>query len=441
MATIRTIVKSNTNPMTIYLRFKGGRRLDITKSSNILVSQEDWNKIKNEPKRTTAHGKQLKVMLDRLKTSLLERYNTAVIEGENVNGDWLTKHIADIQKKTINDELEKSFLLNYIQSYIDYLPNHIQANGKRGVSKNTIQKFVTLKNRVTDFQKSKRQTYVISDVSTEFMQNFDSFLKKNGYSDNYIGTLSTGLKTVCKHARTNGLKVSSTIDNIKAVKEDTKPIILNFDELEIIRNTTYGREALNNARDWLLIGCYIGQRVSDLLRLTSDNIGSKGGLLMLELTQQKTGKKIVLPVQDEVKRILDKRKGQFPYKISDVKFNLYIKDVCKLAGITELISGSKIITEKTKEGIPNKVRKVKGIYPKYELITSHVCRRSFATNYYGDIPTPLIMSATGHATEKMFLRYIGKSATDQAQQLAEYYAKLASERKKEPVMNVLKSAE
>ena len=46
--------------------------------------------------------------------------------------------------------------------------------------------------------------------------------------------------------------------------------------------------------------------------------------------------------------------------------------------------------------------------PKYELIGSHIGRRSFATNYYGKIPTALIMSVTGHLTESSFLMYIDR---------------------------------
>jgi integrase len=49
------------------------------------------------------------------------------------------------------------------------------------------------------------------------------------------------------------------------------------------------------------------------------------------------------------------------------------------------------------------------MYKKHELITSHVGRKSFATNLYGKVSTPLIMSATGHKTEQTFLMYIGKT--------------------------------
>jgi integrase len=76
-------------------------------------------------------------------------------------------------------------------------------------------------------------------------------------------------------------------------------------------------------------------------------------------------------------------------------------------------------------------RKKLDVYPKYKLITSHVCRRSFATNNYGVLPTPLIMQVTGHATERMFLNYIGKNSLDFAQQIADFYTLQAIKAKKE----------
>lgn len=57
---------------------------------------------------------------------------------------------------------------------------------------------------------------------------------------------------------------------------------------------------------------------------------------------------------------------------------------------------------------------------KWEAITSHICRRSFASNFYGKIPTPLLMEATGHSTEQMFQRYISSTNTERTRSLATY---------------------
>ena len=177
-------------------------------------------------------------------------------------------------------------------------------------------------------------------------------------------------------------------------------------------------DALKNARKWLLLGCNIGQRGGDLLLLNETNFINRNDLEVIELKQQKTDKNVTIPVLPKTKEII---KDGFPYKTSIQKFNKHIKEICKLAGINELIKDSKItVTEKGK-GSKEK-RKISGIYPKWELMASHVCRRSFCTNLYGILPTPLIMSISAHSSEKMLLNYIGKDSLDFAQQIADFYA-------------------
>ena len=88
----------------------------------------------------------------------------------------------------------------------------------------------------------------------------------------------------------------------------------------------------------------------------------------------------------------------------------------------ELIRLVKVYNPKTK-------RKEVGIYPKYELITSHICRRSFATNYYKHIPTPILMEITQHSKEETFYSYIGKPKDKDAN--AKLFVKLVKEMNKE----------
>ena len=66
-------------------------------------------------------------------------------------------------------------------------------------------------------------------------------------------------------------------------------------------------------------------------------------------------------------------------------------------------------------------RKQSGTYKKHELVTSHIGRRSFATNFYGTIPTTFLIYITGHSTESMFLNYIGKSNKDLALEITKYF--------------------
>ena len=59
---------------------------------------------------------------------------------------------------------------------------------------------------------------------------------------------------------------------------------------------------------------------------------------------------------------------------------------------------------------------------KYELITTHTARRSFATNLYNKgLNTITIRAITGHKDDKAFLRYIKVTPKDQARKLEAFW--------------------
>ena len=204
-------------------------------------------------------------------------------------------------------------------------------------------------------------------------------------------------------------------DALKLEKAKTSKIYLSSQDLEAIEKKKFKHDYLDNARDWLIISCYTGQRISDFLRFTKEMIRIENGKSFLEFSQKKTGKVMTVPLHNKVLQILEKRDGNFPRSISDQRYNDYIKIVCKKAKLKEKVEGA--IATKTENGI----RKVSGKYAKWELVTSHIGRRSFATNFYGKIPTTYLIYITGHSSEAMFLNYIGKSNKDLAMEISKYF--------------------
>lgn len=69
-------------------------------------------------------------------------------------------------------------------------------------------------------------------------------------------------------------------------------------------------------------------------------------------------------------------------------------------------------------------RKVQGIYPRYELMSSHTGRRSFATNALKDgVSAALICKITRHSTESMLYRYLKITPKVSAEQFSAFYEK------------------
>jgi integrase len=241
----------------------------------------------------------------------------------------------------------------------------------------------------------------LNSIDKYTAESFTRFLKiKQQYSDNYCGQLLKLLKIILRDAEKSGLEVhpySNYIESFKQKSSDRILHILNPQEIKALKGLQQIPEVYTDSYSWLLIGLCIGQRVSDLLKLTPNNLRKAPTGLYIDILQQKTKKAVTVGVADPV--VIELLENEFPKKVSQVAFNKQIKALCRMAGIDELVSGFK--------NNPKTRRKEIVDAPKYEFVTSHIMRRSFASNYYGKIETPLLMNITGHSKESTFLTYIG----------------------------------
>ena len=432
MASLKYIAKGTGNLTTIYLRFRQGRKIDITKSTNLLINPKYWNNKKGAVKHIAENKEKINLQndLNSLGNHILNNFNKSYSKGAEINSQWLKKAMDAYFERS--DDGNLNLLLDYAEYYKESLPNKVMFSGKVGVSNGTLKKYGTIINKIKDFESFNKKRYKLVDVDLNFHRDFiNYFRKQQRLSFNTIGKNLKFIKTIVNDAKNSGYKVSIDIEKreFRPTKEETYFSTLSETEIQRIFDYDFGKSPyLDNARNWLVIGVWTGARVSDLLKFSIENIKND----LIEYTSQKTDQKILLPLHPQVKAILENLNGQFPKRISDQKFNMYIKIVCKEVGLTETIQGAK------KMKIDNFYRKKFGEYPKFELVTSHICRRSFATNHYGKLPTPVIMAITGHKTEKMFLSYIGKTAMDSAEVLHKYWELQENKKNKKTTLNVLK---
>tara|TARA_B100000378_G_C18036664_1_gene409243 strand:+ start:423 stop:1745 length:1323 start_codon:yes stop_codon:yes gene_type:complete len=436
MASVNFRLKGVRNPTPIYVRFRHGNDFNIWKKTGKVIDPKNWtvdNKkkingitpklIKNDPELGN-----LNISLEKLSIHIIEAFNKS--NPKEITADWLEKQI-DIFNG-VYDEAEEELnegLLHAVNNLIDNAHTRENYKGSLGLSKSRINSYISLRNILKQYQGRKK--FKVSDVNIKFAKDFLNWMiGERNYSESYSRKIIADLKTVCVEAEMDGIPTHLQLKKVKGGKPKTDYIIyLNPEELKTIKNTDMNNRKLNNAKKWLLLGCNIGQRGSDLLGLRESNFVTRQGLDLIELTQQKTGKNVTIPVLETTKEILQEG---LPYPISLQKFNNYLKILCREAGIAEIIPGRKIVlvdengNELPKDEDGNYLgkgekRTLQGYYPKWQLISSHTCRRSFASNQYGILPTPLIMQITAHSTEKMLLNYIGKSSMDYAQAIAEFY--------------------
>ena len=434
MASVRFLLKGNSNPSSIFLRFKHGRQFDFTKTTSLLINPIYWSTSKGNVKQLSKNSEKLNLQkkLNDLKSYILNDFNDVYSDGGIINSDWLNTSLKTFLNQNTN--VDFNYFIDYANYFYDNLENKVLKSGKTGITKSTIKKYKTIINKILEFEKHQKKRLLLQDVNLKFHKDFIYFLH-NVQTLNYntTGRYLTFVKTICFDAKKYGLKINPEIesDDFRATKEKVSFITLSETEINKIHNYTFTDKLyLENAKKWLIMGVWTGARVSDLLNFTKDNI--KNGFI--EYTSQKTNQKIILPLHQQVRETLKTNNGEFPRKISAQKFNDYIKLVCEKVGINEVINGSKSI--KIKKGV---WRKVQGNYKKHDLVSTHICRRSFATNHYGNLPTPVIMAVTGHTTEKMFLKYIGKTAKDNAEVLSKFWEHQENKKEQKPILEVIKT--
>ncbi|GIM52736.1 transposase [Capnocytophaga cynodegmi] len=437
MPSVTFLVKSKTNPATIYVRLSVQRGKDYIKKTGLLIDPDQWSAKKKEPKPTSPENKNLATDLSTLKLFIENSLNQAQQQGDPVNANWLQTQI-DIFFKRIDDPNteQSAFILDLIDYIIQTAHTRKNGRGTLGLSQSRVKSYQTLKTIFNAYQSKTRKHYKAKDIDLKFERLFlDWLINTRQHKDSYALKLMDNLKAVCNEANTLGIETSPQLPKLAkgTPEKELLPIYLSIQELQQIRDCKITNLQLHNARKWLLLGCHLGQRGGDLLKIDLSNFAYlDNGTPAVRIRQQKTGKIVIVPIIEGLNsEILEIKNAGLPYPISIQRLNEYIKEVCKLAGIDIPITHTRSVLidrngnaiEKDDkgnyEGKGNK-RTIKVTLPKYEFITSHVCRRSFATNLYGKLPTTIIKNVTGHSTEAMLLKYIGKNEAETALQMVDF---------------------
>lgn len=349
--------------------------------------------------------------LRELESAIIDQWNYDIINKANITKNWLKNVIEVFSGKVTKNEMHKVYFVNWIDLFIENAPKRLHKG--KAISLKTIQQYsVTLK-KIKEFEKFNDLKLRFEDIDLKFYRDFVFFCRNNqSLADNSINGHIKNIKLFCKNIEIEGLPINLQYKHSEFTGFVTNTENIYFNDLEIDQIFTHDfsdNERLSNARDLFIIGLRTGLRVSDFLRLQKPNLKDK--LIIIETS--KTREVATIPMHPQIEKILSSRKGEFPRNISEQKFNLYIKEICNIIGFNQAIEGS-LINPKTK-------RKEKGVYEKWQLVSSHICRRSFATNLYGKLPNKVIMSITTHKSESQFLAYIKTTKTEYAKILGDYW--------------------
>lgn len=243
------------------------------------------------------------------------------------------------------------------------------------------------------------------DITKDWFFRFTQKMKAAGYSTNYHATLTNKLRCVCKEGFDRGFTKNEDFRQFGRKWETADSVALTMEEVDALWDLELRSQEERKARDLFILGVYTAARFQNYSKLAEDNIVDG----RIRFIQPKTGDSVVIPCAPRVREVLARWGGRAP-ELSNVNMNLKIKEVCRKAGMTEIVE-----VRRTEGGRLN-IRKCE----KWELVGAHTARRTGATILHlMGVPSRQLMMITGHKTERDFNRYLRIGKEQNADLLAD----------------------
>lgn len=383
------IDSNNEAPIWMTLTFNGYRIRKSIKASKIKI--QNWNSAKSRVKKGSVNSKG--ITADLLNAKLEE----------------LEENIKKINKVALRDEIK--FTEEYIISKLEN-PHSIDARtvgflqafdeflkiSKSHKAKNTIKNYTTIRNFFEQYETSTKSKIELDLIDLDFFEKLrDYSFSQLNVADNYFVKIISVLKTFMNWCINKRYTNSTEFRKFKTSEREREVIYLTKDELFTLYNYQFDSKKLEHVKDTFCFSCFTGLRFSDVISLNENSIVDGYIVKNIQKTKEISAK---IPLNKYALEIISKYKNTIHSPlpvISQQKYNEYIKQCCEEVGIDSLLT---LIEYRGSNRIERTV-------PKYDLITSHVARKTFVTNsLILGMKELVVRNITGHKKEASFKKYV-----------------------------------
>lgn len=413
--------KRGDAPIRISIVIMGVRYLT---STGLKIAPAKWDCDKQQARRGTSNANgmtwaQINSTLARMSEFFTSYENDCITANSAPDTDKLKTEFArqfGRKRTTIAEPVEqvKIGFWDYYRMFIEEISVTNQW------TQSTHQKFAALKKHLTGWRKK----LTFDDFDEIGLNSFIKHLiEKNQMKNSTVANQVSFVKWFLRWAYAKGYNTNNAYQTFtpKLKSAQKKVVFLDWDELMTVFNyvvppngtvvkltNAHGKEytktvhdaaAIAKSRDIFCFCCFTSLRYSDATNLKKSNIDNN----VISLTTIKTADTISIELNKYALSIIEKYAGRddlgdfvFP-SITNQRMNVYLKELCELCGINQLITrtfyrGSERIDE---------------TMPKYELIGTHTGRRTFICNALMlGIPAEIVMKWTGHSDYKTMKPYI-----------------------------------
>ena len=324
------------------------------------------------------------------------------------NAEMIIDKYKELHSPNTKRSQPKKIVSDYIDKYIE--------EQKTSKAPNSLKIYKALKYHLEDFAKHTKGKVVFTEMDKSFFAKFQNYLvdiklMRNTTTAKQLSTL----KTILNYADSCGIEVDYGYKKFKIKREELPVVALteeeflslyNLDLSDYSRKEEYVRiknqkkewvtyETLDKARDILCFGAMTGMRYSDLSLVGWQHIIDG----VIDITIVKTKRQLYIPLNNYALSIITKHKVEnspIP-RLSNQRLNDYVKILAKLAGIDSTVE---IVRYRGSERIAEN-------YNKYDLISSHIGRKTFCTlSLEKGMSAEQVMAISGHSDYKSFKRYV-----------------------------------
>ncbi len=364
-------------------------------SSGLKIHPKQWNK------------KTQRVSIKHPSSVVMNAYLSNL--SDKINDFWIEKFLSGRlpAKSEILDRVEefrnpakegktKDGKSSYITDYFDLFLKSREDTNK--FKTGTAKRIKVSLNHVRKYEKTLESKIKFSDINKVLADSLLNYLFNEANQVNRTAeTVIRNLQTFFNWVKDNEeIEVNHLIFN-KALKEygvkrntSKDTFALSIQELLQIQNADLKESKKHDkVRDLFLILCFTGLRYSDLKKLTPANINFDSGFI--EIYAVKTDKRQLIPIIKPLETILRKYSNGLN-AISNQKFNAYLKELAKAAKLDAEVN---TVSFKGKQRIEKTAKK-------YELISSHTGRRTYATLLHttGNVSLKDVQIALAHSSEQ-----------------------------------------
>lgn len=203
-----------------------------------------------------------------------------------------------------------------------------------------------------------------SDITDDTIRDLVEELREH-YSPNSVKTFMAEIFAIIRqHHKSKNIPLNDYHCAGTIKKSPSQAVYLTMSEINKIRKYQPETHLARYVKRLFMIECLTGARKSDCQRITTDNIDDNGQTLTY--VSEKTKTEVTVPIHRWLKPFLVSGDPLEPKTVGFASFSRIIREICKACGINEYV---KVFRDGKHQG-----------GKKYEFVTSHTGRRSFATN-------------------------------------------------------------